>query len=71
MPKLPVVSRKQCCKALGKLGFKQVSQRGSHVIMRRGDSGCTVPMHKEIKTGTLAGLLKQADVQVEDFIRAL
>ncbi|MCH7225822.1 type II toxin-antitoxin system HicA family toxin [Haloferula sp. A504] len=71
MPKLPVVSGRQCCKALRKLGFEQVRQRGSHVIMRRGESGCTVPMHKEIKTGTLAGLLKQADVAAKDFIEAL
>jgi len=71
MPKLPVVSGKECCKALGKLGFEEVRQRGSHVVMRRGESGCVVPMHREIKTGTLAGLLKQAGVSAQDFISSL
>lgn len=71
MPKLPVVSGKQCCKALGRLGFEQVRQNGSHVVMRRGEEGCVVPMHREIKTGTLAGLLKQAGVSAEEFIKAL
>ena len=71
MPKLPVVSGKECRKALGCLGFEEVRQRGSHVVMRRGVSGCVVPMHAEIKTGTLAGILKQAGVSVEEFIEAL
>lgn len=71
MPKLPVVSGKECCKALGKLGFVETRQHGSHVVMRRGESGCVVPMHREIKTGTLSGLLKQAGVTAEEFIASL
>jgi len=39
--------------------------------MRRGSTGCVVPMHSEIKVGTLAGLLRQADVSPEEFISAL
>jgi predicted RNA binding protein YcfA (HicA-like mRNA interferase family) len=71
MPKLPVVSGKECRKALGKLGFEEVRQRGSHVVMKRGESGCVVPMHAQIKTGTLSGILKQAGVSVEEFLEAL
>lgn len=71
MPKLPVVSGKECRKALAQLGFEEARQRGSHVVMKRAESGCVVPMHAEIKTGTLAGILKQAGVSVEEFIAAL
>lgn len=71
MPKLPVVSGKECRKALGKLGFEEARQRGSHVVMKRDEVGCVVPMHAEIKTGTLGGILKQAGVTVEEFIEAL
>ena len=71
MPKLPVVSGKECRKALLRLGFEEVRQRGSHLIMKRGESGCVVPMHSEIKTGTLAGILKQGGVSTDDFIDAL
>ncbi|MEI8039668.1 MAG: type II toxin-antitoxin system HicA family toxin [Verrucomicrobiota bacterium] len=71
MPKLPVVSGKACRKALGRLGFQDARQRGSHLVMRRGESGCVAPMHGEIKAGTLAGVLKQAGVSVEEFIDAL
>jgi predicted RNA binding protein YcfA (HicA-like mRNA interferase family) len=46
-------------------------QRGSHIVLRRGSSGCVVPNHRELKTGTLAGVLKQAGVSVEDFMNAL
>jgi predicted RNA binding protein YcfA (HicA-like mRNA interferase family) len=71
MPKLPVVSGKRCRKALGKLGSEEVRQHGSHLLMKRGDTGCVVPMHAEIKSGTLSGILKQAGVSVEEFIEAL
>jgi predicted RNA binding protein YcfA (HicA-like mRNA interferase family) len=53
------------------LGFEEARQRGIHLVMRRGESGCVVPMHSEIKTGTLAGILKQAGVSTEEFIAAL
>jgi predicted RNA binding protein YcfA (HicA-like mRNA interferase family) len=49
MPNLPGVSGRNTVKALEKLGFVFVRQKGSHVIMRRGDRGCVVPMHREIK----------------------
>jgi hypothetical protein len=39
--------------------------------MRRGSKGCVVPLHTELKVGTLAGLLRQAEVSPEDFTAAL
>lgn len=71
MPKLPVVSGKECRRAFTRLGFREVRQRGSHVVMQLGESGCVVPMHAEIKTGTLAGILRQAGVSAEAFIIVL
>ena len=71
MPKLPHVSGAAAIRALEILGFLKVRQSGSHVIMRRGSSGCVVPLHSEIKVGTLAGLLRQANVSTEEFISAL
>lgn len=71
MPKLPVVSGKECRRALGKFGFEEARQRGSHVVLKRGEAGCLVPLHPEIKTGTLSGILKQAGVSTAEFIEAL
>ena len=71
MPKLPHVSGAQVQRALERLGFQKVRQSGSHVIMKRESRGCVVPMHGEVKVGTLAGALRQADVSTEEFIQAL
>lgn len=71
MPKLPRVSGAQVVRALERLGFAVARQRGSHIVLRRGSSGCVVPNHRELKTGTLAGVLKQAGVSAEDFVNAL
>lgn len=71
MPKLPDVSGKEARRALERLGFVFKRQRGSHVILRRGNRGCVVPMHREISRGTLRGILEQAGVSVEEFIDAL
>lgn len=58
-------------RALERLGFTVIRQRGSHIILRRGASGCVVPNHREIKTGTLAGVLRQAGVSAEEFMAEL
>lgn len=75
MPKLPRISSREAIQALDRLGFKQVRQTGSHVVMKKttkeGEIGCVVPVHRELKIGTLSGILKQAQVTVEDFIENL
>ena len=71
MPKLPRVSGATVVRALERLGFEKLRQSGSHVIMRRGSKGCVVPMHSEVKVGTLAGVLRHADGSPDGFIAAL
>ncbi|WP_208609756.1 type II toxin-antitoxin system HicA family toxin [Desulfofustis glycolicus] len=53
------------------LGFIQVHQKGSHVVMRRGDKGCVIPRHKELAVGTLRSVIRQAEISVDDFVTAL
>jgi predicted RNA binding protein YcfA (HicA-like mRNA interferase family) len=71
MPKLPRISGSEIVRALQRLGFEVARQRGSHIILRRGASGCVVPNHREVKVGTLAGVLRQAGISAEEFISAL
>lgn len=71
MPKLPRISGGEAVAALERLGFVVARQKGSHIVMRRGSMGCVVPNHREIKTGTMAGVLRQAGVTPEHFIEAL
>ncbi|MBI3901680.1 MAG: type II toxin-antitoxin system HicA family toxin [Nitrosomonadales bacterium] len=71
MPKLPHISGAQAVKIFERLGFVVMRQNGSHIVLRKGSAGCVVPNHKEIKVGTLAGILRQAGVSADDFLRAL
>jgi predicted RNA binding protein YcfA (HicA-like mRNA interferase family) len=71
MPKLPNISGAEVQRGLERLGFAKVRQSGSHVVMKRAAKGCVVPMHKEVKIGTLAGILRQAEVSPEEFLAAL
>lgn len=71
MPKLPNLSGREIIRTLKRLGFEPVRQNGSHVVMRFGDRGCVVPLHKPVKVGTLAGLLRQAQVDIREFMDCL
>jgi predicted RNA binding protein YcfA (HicA-like mRNA interferase family) len=75
MPKLRRVSGAEAIRALERLGFEQIRQRGSHVILKKqttqGAVGCVVPLHRELAIGTLHSILKQAGVTVEDFMAQL
>lgn len=71
MPKLPILSGAEVVRALVRLGFEQTRQRGSHVVMRKGSVGTVVPLHKEVKTGTLAGILRQAQISQDEFLGAV
>ena len=71
MPKLPHLSVADIQRGLERIGFIKVRQSGSHVVMKREARGCVVPMHKEVKIGTLAGVLRQADLSPEEFLAAL
>ena len=75
MPRLPRISGAETIRALKRIGFVEVRQRGSHVVLKKTthtrESGCVVPLHRELAIGTLRGILKQAGVAPEEFIRNL
>jgi predicted RNA binding protein YcfA (HicA-like mRNA interferase family) len=65
------VSGAQAVRALGRLGFAIVRQRGSHIRLANGALAVTIPAHGSIAPGTLQSILRQAGVSVEDFVAAL
>jgi len=71
MPKLLRISGEETIRRLERLGFQQIRQRGSHVILKKiiddEEIGCVVPLHKELAIGTLRGILKQAKVSPSEF----
>ncbi len=65
MSKLRVLSGKEVIKILAKFGFEVVSQRGSHIKLRRilpdgTKQTLTVPLHDELDKGTLKAIIRQA-----------
>ena len=67
-PALPVVSGAAVVAALAKVGYEQVSQRGSHVKLRRDERTVIVPLHRELGSGTLRSILRQASLTPAEFI---
>jgi len=70
-PALPVVSGAAVVVALVKVGYEQVSQRGSHVKLRRDGRTVIVPLHRELAPGTLRSILRQASLTSAEFIALL
>lgn len=72
MPALRKVSGDKALKILcNKFGFEISGRSGSHVrlskITPQGKIGTVVPMHSQIKIGTLKNVLKLARVSEEEF----
>lgn len=70
------ISGEECIKILCKhFGFGVVRQKGSHIILKKampGKSiGTVVPNHKELKIGTLRGILELAGVEEIEFSKYL
>ncbi len=71
--RLPVISGAELIAALGKRGWVVVRQRGSHVRLKHADRelALVVPLHRELKRGTLASILRDADVERDELRRLL
>jgi predicted RNA binding protein YcfA (HicA-like mRNA interferase family) len=54
--------------ALRRIGFHIDHQRGSHLFMHNLEKNISVivPMHKELKKGTLHGILKKAGIRISE-----
>lgn len=71
-PALPILSGAKIVAALQRAGFAQVSQRGSHVKLRRADGRVViVPLHREVAIGTLRSILRQAALSPDEFVAHL
>jgi predicted RNA binding protein YcfA (HicA-like mRNA interferase family) len=65
---MPTVSGHDCVKALAKLGYRQVRQKGSHVrLVCEGRNPVTVPMHPTLDRGTLRAIVRTVEITVDQF----
>jgi predicted RNA binding protein YcfA (HicA-like mRNA interferase family) len=66
---VPLLSGRQVLAALQRLGFVEVHRRGSHVKMEHPDGRRIVfPFHDELDRSTLRGALRDASVDMEEFL---
>jgi predicted RNA binding protein YcfA (HicA-like mRNA interferase family) len=71
-PRLPVASGADVIRALGRAGFSEISQRGSHVKLRHADGRTAiVPLHRELAPGTLRSVLRQAGLSADELVNLL
>ena len=67
--KLPLLSGKQVLTALKRMGFVELHRKGSHVKMRHPDGRVIVfPYHDEVDRFTLKGALRDADIDLQEFL---
>jgi len=61
-------SGKEVVKALRRIGFVVDHQRGSHIFMHNLERNISVvvPLHKEIKKGTLNNILKKVGITIDE-----
>lgn len=72
MGNVPVLSPRDVMRILGRLGFVEVRQRGSHKQYRHSDGrGTTVPFHagRDISPILLRQIVKDIDMTMDDFLR--
>ena len=66
MAKVPSLPHLRVVRALRRAGFR-VLRQGRHVVMTNGRVVVTVPRHDPVNRWTLAGILKDAGITVEEF----
>ncbi len=71
MPKLPGVNHLQAIKALEKAGFSMVRQGKKHLVMSNGFRFLAIPRNNPVNAFTMAGIVKDAGLNVEDFKKLL
>jgi predicted RNA binding protein YcfA (HicA-like mRNA interferase family) len=68
MSKLPVCSGQDAIKAFRELGYEVDHQTGSHIVLRNPQGRrLTVPNHRELATGTLRALIREAGLSKDEF----
>lgn len=73
MTKLGNISGREAAKAFHKAGWQIIGQVGSHLVMSKPNIriNLSIPQHKELSIGTLRALIRNAGMNVEEFLELL
>ncbi|HLK14404.1 MAG TPA: type II toxin-antitoxin system HicA family toxin [Fimbriimonadaceae bacterium] len=70
MPKLPGVNHLRAIRAFEKAGFR-IERQGKHVTMSDGKRIITIPRHNPIQPFTMAGIVRDSGLTIEQFKKLL
>ncbi|MBM4056039.1 MAG: addiction module toxin, HicA family [Planctomycetes bacterium] len=66
MPKLPGINHQRAVIAFEKAGF-WIARQGKHIVMTNGKRIITVPRANPIDAYTMAGIIRDAGISIEEF----
>ena len=64
------IPHQRAIKALEKGGFR-VARQGKHVVMTNGQKVITIPRHDPVNAFTMAGIVRDAGLSIEEFRKLL
>lgn len=69
----PLLPADRIVKALQRAGYRIIHQKGSHIKLcnESRESTFIVPNHKEVDRWTLKGILRDAGINVSEFLKLL
>jgi predicted RNA binding protein YcfA (HicA-like mRNA interferase family) len=70
VPKIAGVNHLNAVRALEKAGFAIIRQ-GSHMVMSDGSRLLTIPRHNPVNADTMAGIVRDAGLSVDEFKKLL
>ncbi len=70
MPKLPGINHLRAVRALERAGFR-IAHEGKHIVMSDGLRILTIPRHNPVNAYTMAGIVKDAGLTIEQFRKLL
>lgn len=66
MAKLPGIPHLQAVRALERAGFR-IARQGKHIVMTNGERILTIPRHNPVNAFTMAGIVRDAGLTIEQF----
>jgi predicted RNA binding protein YcfA (HicA-like mRNA interferase family) len=70
MPKLSGINHLRAVKAFEKAGF-WIARQGQHITMTNGERIITIPRANPVNSFTMAGIVKDAGLRIEEFKKLL
>jgi len=66
VPKIPGINHLDAVRAFEKAGFR-IARQGKHIVLTDGATILTIPRHNPVNAFTMAGIVRDAGLTVEEF----